>query len=152
MKPLFVLFSVFLLTFFGVKLLKKENALGVSGRVALSALFLFTAMGHFFFTDGMAMMIPDFVPYRVEIVIVTGFLEVLFAIGILLAKTRKITGWSIIAFLILVLPANVYASLHNIDYQSATSTGNGLGYLWFRIPMQLFLIFWTYFFCVKNRK
>ncbi|MFJ1330459.1 DoxX family protein [Capnocytophaga canimorsus] len=152
MIPLLLLFSVFLLTFFGLKWLKKKNAISISGRLALSIMFLFTATGHFFFTKGMAMMIPEFLPYKIEIVYVTGVLELLFSVGILLPKTRKLTAWSIIIFLFLVLPANIYASLHHINYQTATFDGNGTDYLWFRIPMQLLLVFWTYFFCLKKHE
>lgn len=152
MKPLLLLFSVFLLTFFVLKWLKKKNAINISGRLALSAMFLFTAMGHFFFAKGMAMMMPDSIPYRTEIVYITGVLEVLFSVGILFSKTRKLTAWSIIAFLFLALPANIYASLHHINYQTATFDGNGTDYLWFRIPMQFLLVFWTYFFCLKKHE
>ncbi|MDO4229155.1 MAG: DoxX family protein [Capnocytophaga sp.] len=143
MKPLFILLAVFLCTALLLKWRKRPHIWRVSGSVALSAMFLFTAMGHFLFTEGMAMMIPDFIPYRTEIVYLTGVLEILFAIGILLPKTRKFTAWSIIVFLILVLPANIYAAMHNVDYQTATHNGNGLEYLWFRIPFQLLLIFWS---------
>ena len=31
-------------------------------------------------------------------------------------------------------------------YQNGTYTGNGINYLWFRIPLQIFFILWVYYF------
>lgn len=152
MKPLIVLFSVFLISVLGLKIFRGKVNYSLSGRCALSAMFLFTAMGHFMFPHGMVEMLPDFVPYRTEIVYVTGIMEILFALGLLFPKFQKITAWSIIIFLILVLPANIYAAMHNIDYQIGRTDGAGLEYLWFRVPMQILLIFWVYFFGVKQKQ
>jgi uncharacterized membrane protein len=44
-----------------------------------------------------------------------------------------------------MLPANVYAALHHIDYEKATTGGKGPGSLWFRVPLQFFFIAWVYF-------
>ena len=35
------------------------------------------------------------------------------------------------------------------DYQKATVDGNGLNYLWFRIPLQLLFIAWAYISSIK---
>lgn len=51
-------------------------------RVGLSLFFIFTSVGHFVSTEGMAAMLPPSVPYRVEIVYLTGVLEMLGAIGV----------------------------------------------------------------------
>jgi uncharacterized membrane protein len=61
-----------------------------------------------------------------------------------------LTGWLLILFFILILPANIYAAVRHIDYQKATTEGNGLHYLWFRVPLQLLFIAWAYFFAVKG--
>src|SRR5690606_37901243 len=108
----------------------------LAGRIAMSAMLVFTAVGHFAFNKGMAMMLPDFFPYKTGIVYMTGLFEVVLAIGLLLPHYRTVTGWTLIVFLLLVLPANIYAAVHQLDYQKATFDGPGLRYLWFRIPLQ----------------
>lgn len=144
MKPLLVLLSSFLLSVFVIKFLKREYDFALSGRIAISLMLCFTATGHFAFTEGMSMMIPKFIPFKTSVVYATGILEILLAIGLLIPKFTAISGWVLILFLLLILPANIYASMNQIDYQKGTYDGNGLIYLWFRIPLQVLFIFWTY--------
>src|SRR5699024_5030506 len=97
------------------------------------------------FAEGMSMMIPDFIPLKKEIVYFTAIAEIVGATGLHIPQFRMITAWLLIIFFILVLPANITASIEQVDYQKATSNGNGLIYLWFRIPLQILFIFWVYF-------
>ncbi|WP_448606980.1 DoxX family protein [Paenimyroides ceti] len=145
MKPLIILLTVFAVTFLIIKILSGNYEWTLSGRIAMSAMLLFTAIGHFMFTKGMSLMIPDCIPLKSAIVYLTGAVEIILAIGILLPNYQILTGWLLIIFLLLVLPANIYASMKHIDYQKATFDGNGLPYLWIRIPLQIVFLVWTYF-------
>ncbi len=150
MKPLIVLLSVFGISLLVTKILRGNFDFALSGKIAMSAMLVFTAVAHFAFTKGMAMMLPDFIPYKTETVYLTGIMEITFAIGLFIPNFRVITGWLLIAFFILILPANIYASIKQIDYQKGTFDGNGLSYLWFRIPLQILFIVWTYISAIKN--
>ncbi|WP_440069421.1 DoxX family protein [Tenacibaculum discolor] len=150
MKPLFVLLFVFLISIGIQKLLLKNINYSLSGRIAMCAMLLFTALGHFLFTEGMSKMIPDFIPLKSTVTILTGVLEIVIAIGLLFPNYQKTTGWILIAFLLLMLPANIKASLENLNYQTGTYDGKGLSYLWFRIPLQVFFIAWVYFSSLKK--
>lgn len=145
MKPLIVLILTFCLSLGILWIVQGEMNYTLSARIALSIMFIFTAIGHFAFNKGMTLMLPGFVPFKKAIIYFTGILEILFAIGILIQAYQVPTGWMIIAFLILILPSNIYAAVRHLDIQKATFDGNGLAYLWFRIPMQLLLLTWTYF-------
>jgi len=145
MKPLFVMLIVFVLAVAINKFAFGDYHLALSGRISLSAMLVFSAIGHFVFTKGMSLMLPNFVPFKSALVYVTGFIEILFAIAIFFPNYRMLTAWLIIAFLIVVLPTNIYAAIKQLDYQKATFNGNGIKYLWFRIPLQIFFIVWTYF-------
>ena len=149
MKPLIVLLSSFVIAVFITKLIKKEYNLVLSARTAISVMLCFTAIGHFAFTKGMSMMIPQFIPFKTSLVYLTGFFEILLAIGLLIPKMKVISGWTLIILMLLMLPANIYASIHNIDYQKGTFDGNDLSYLWFRIPLQFLFIAWTYFSSIR---
>src|SRR5262245_54085911 len=115
MKPLIVLIVVFVLSLACTRIFSGEINYRLSGRIAMSAMLLFTAIGHFKFTDGMSKMIPKFIPAKKQIVLATGVLEILAAIGLLLPSLYKITGWLLIEFFILILPANIYAAIKRID-------------------------------------
>lgn len=152
MKPLFVLLITTLLSALFIKLKTKTYQWGLSSRIGLSVMLGFTALGHFLFTDGMALMVPDFFPYKHSLVYFTALIELLAAIGIHLARLRYTTAWLFILFLLLMLPANIKACLEHINYQNATFTGPGLSYLWFRIPLQAFFIFWVYTNCLQSKR
>jgi uncharacterized membrane protein len=55
----------------------------------------------------------------------------------------------LIVFFVLLLPANINAAIKHIDYQKGTFEGQGLNYLWFRIPLQILFIVWTYMSAIK---
>ncbi len=149
MKPLIVLLSVFLISIFIIKLAFQKYDLFLSARIGMCAMLFFTAIGHFAFTKGMAMMLPPIVPLKTEVIYLTGFLEILLGLCLLIPRLSIYSGWAIILFLLLLLPANIYAAIKHIDYQKATYDGNGLVYLWFRIPLQIFFIVWTYISAIK---
>lgn len=149
MKPLIILLSSFLISLIVIKITNKEYNFALSGRIAMSIMLLFTAIGHFVFTKGMSMMIPKFIPYKETFVHLTGIFEILLAISLLIPRLKYISGWTLIIFLLLMLPANIYASINNINYQKGTFDGNGLAYLWFRIPLQFLFIIWTYFSAIR---
>lgn len=150
MKPLIVLIVAFFISCIIFKIAARPIDFQLAGRIAMASMLIFTAIGHFAFSKGMSAMLPDFVPYKTQMVFATGILEVAFGIGLLFPKYHLVTGVMIIAFFILVLPANIRASILNINYQTGELNGHGLSYLWFRIPLQLFFIAWVYLSAVRN--
>lgn len=150
MKPLIVLLSVFAISLLTTKFVRGNFELALSGRIAMSAMLVFTAVAHFAFTKGMAMMLPDFIPFKTGIVYLTGIIEIAAAIGLFIPNFRVITAWLLIAFFILILPANIFAAIKHIDYQKGTFDGNGLTYLWFRVPLQILFIIWVYVSSIKG--
>lgn len=146
MKPLLVLLIVFGLSLCINKMVSGSYALLFSGRIALSAMLLFTAVGHFVFTKGMTMMLPNVIAFKAEIIYLTGIFEILAALGLFFPISREFFGWALLLFFVLIIPANIHAAIHHVDYQKGTFNGYGLTYLWFRIPLQLFFMAWTYLF------
>ena len=149
MKPLIVLLSVFAISLAINKIFRGNYEFALSGRIAMSVMLLFTAIGHFAFTKGMSMMLPDFIPFKTETVYLTGIIEIAAAIGLFVPNFRIVTAWLLIVFFILILPTNIYASIKHIDFQKGTFGGHGLTYLWFRIPLQILFIAWTYLSVIK---
>lgn len=150
MKPLFVLWGTFVTMLIATRIFCPQIDYALSGKTALAVMLLFTSMGHFMFTKGMTGMLPAFVPFRVQLIYATGLLEIAAAIGLFVPRLQTLTGVLLIVFFVLILPANVYAAQKYLNYETGKSDGKGPSYLWFRIPFQLLLIFWTYF-CVIGK-
>jgi uncharacterized membrane protein len=117
------------------------------GRFAMSTMMVFTGVAHFFKTSEMVAMMPQGLPFKVELVYATGVLEILAAIGLVLERYAKITSIALIVFFILILPANVIGSLNRVELGGME---NGPLYLLFRIPLQILFIWWTYYFGVRS--
>ncbi|MBW1294798.1 DoxX family protein [Aquimarina litoralis] len=149
MKPLGVLLSSFIIAVLVTKIVYKEYDFALAARIAMSIMLSFTAIGHFIFTQGMSMMIPKFIPFKESFVYLTGVFEILMAIGLVIPRFTYISGWTLIIFLLLMLPANIYGAINHINYQKGTFDGNGLSYLWFRIPLQILFIIWTYICTIR---
>lgn len=147
--PEFILITVFLIALLILKIVRKEYQFALAGRIAMAAMMTTTGIAHFAFAEGMALMLPDSIPYRMEVVYLTGILEMMAAIGLLLPRYRKWTAWLLIVFLVLITPSNIYAAIKHVNLEDATFDGTGPHYLWYRIPLQIFFIAWIYVSCIK---
>jgi uncharacterized membrane protein len=117
------------------------------GRIGVSLVFAFTAIGHFVKTSEMAKMLPPWVPMRVPLIYFTGILEWAGAAAILISPLSRYTGIALCIFLVAIFPSNVYAAFQRVDFG-----GHGAGpvYLLVRVPLQLFLIGWIYWFAIRQ--
>ena len=69
-------------------------------RVGLSLFFMVTAIAHFISTEAMATMLPASIPYRIELIYLTGVFELLGAIGVWIPRLQRLTGLLLILMLI----------------------------------------------------
>jgi uncharacterized membrane protein len=150
MTTLVILLAVFLTTLLVQKMQNKPVSVALAGRIAMCAMLLFTGTSHFYFPEGMVLMMPDFLPAKLALIYLTGIIEILLALGLLVERTRKISSLLLILFLIAILPANITAAIKHVNIQNADFTGPGLAYLWFRIPLQILFIAWVYVFSFRN--
>ena len=80
-------------------------------RIALGFVFLWFFLGglaHFAFTELEASIVPPWMPWPREAVLVSGALELLGALGLLWRPTRRAAGWGLFALTLAVTPANVH--------------------------------------------
>jgi len=117
------------------------------GRIGVALVFVFTGLGHFVRTSAMAQMLPNGVPMRVPLVRASGVFELLAAGAILVPRASRLTGVLLCIFLLVILPSNIYAAFKRVDFG-----GHGAGpvYLLVRVPLQLFLIGWIWWFTVRR--
>ena len=153
METEITLLSVFFISLVVIKFTRKEYDVALAGRIAMLAMLVLTTIAHFMFTEGMAMMLPDFVPFRTELIYLTGVLELMAAIGLLIPKYQVLTGWLLLVFFVMIFPSNIYAALNHVDLQEATYTSEeGPAYLFYRIPLQIVYIVWVYFSSIRNHQ
>ena len=105
--------------------------------------FLFFALGHFVQTEEMIRLLPEFVPLRRELVWLTGIAEIGIALGLAVPATRRLAGAAALVVLVLFFPANIYGALTSADFGGHAQ---GPAYLLIRVPLQLFLLGWTWRF------
>ena len=144
--------ATFVISLLATKLVADRYDYALAGVIAMAVMLVFTSIGHFVFTKGMLMMIPRFIPFRKELVYITGIIEIAAAVGLLIPRFRVMTAWLLIVFFILLLPANIYAATRQVDYQKGTLEGPGTTYLWFRVPLQILFILWVYFAAIEGFK
>lgn len=147
MKLLAILFTAFILSLLGTYIFQNDWNFLFSGNFGMSVFLFFVGFSHFKFQKGMTMMIPDFIPGKLFWVYFTGIAEIAAGIGLLFPSIRELTAVLLVLFYILVFIANIHSSQKKINIFKADYTGPGMRYLYIeRVPMQIMLIVWTWFF------
>ncbi len=143
--------TILMLSFSALWLLNKyvlrgHFTISTMGRVAMAIMLLFTGASHFYKTAEMVQMLPSFMHYKTELIYATGIFEILAGVGLIYPQTSPWASFSLIVFFILVLPANIIGALKKVELGGME---NGPGYLYFRIPLQILFIWWTYYFGIR---
>jgi uncharacterized membrane protein len=106
------------------------------------AFFYFSAgVFHFVSTRFFEKMMPSFIPYHKEIVYISGVIEIILALMLLVDELRSLASKFIIVLLIAVFPANIQMS---IDYWKKKNP-----FVWLtivRLPLQFVLIWWAWLY------
>ena len=105
--------------------------------------YIWIGFQHFIDTSFFLKIMPPSFPLHKESVHVSGVLEILFGIGIIIKKTRLYASWGIILLLIAVYPANIYLAFSE-DAQQAIGISSFFA-SWVRLPIQFVLIGLAYF-------
>lgn len=85
----------------------------------------------------MAIM-PPYLPFHLELVYLSGFLEIALGVLLLVPRLSRFAAWGIFALLIAVFPANVYAFQH----QELVPASPMMHLL--RLPLQAVFLLWAY--------
>ena len=88
-------------------------------------------------------MMPAELPHPALLVQLSGIAEILGGLGLILPQTRRLTAWGLIALFVAIFPANLNMALNHLplgDQPVPTWA------LWARLPLQVVLIVWAYWF------
>ncbi|TWT84915.1 hypothetical protein CA13_63960 [Planctomycetes bacterium CA13] len=112
----------------------------------LLAIFMIVAgTMHFVNPEFFLKIVPPYLPFHGELVLVSGVCEILLGILLLIPKCSHLAAWGIIALLIAVFPANVYLYQHQ-DILPASPIIHLL-----RLPLQGGFILWAYWHTRPDR-
>ena len=106
-------------------------------RFALAIMFLFTSATHFLpnTRPDLVRMVPPMLPFPEHLVTLTGILELVGAIGLLIPNLVSLAAYCLMALLVAMFPANVYAAMAGLEI-----AGREASPLIWRLPLQLFWI------------
>lgn len=119
--------------------LNSRKSFKVNAAYATGAAFILTGISHFVFPEKFMQMMPEFLPFPRLLIYLSGFLEIVGGLGLLINRTRKISASGLVILLLAVFPANIYVALNNIQLGGFM---NYPFYQWVRLPMQFVLIGW----------
>ena len=76
-----------------------------------AAFFIFAGINHFRDEAFYMKLMPDYIPVSLHqpAVIVSGVFEVLLGVMLVIPRTQTLAAWGLIALLIAIFPANIYA-------------------------------------------
>lgn len=109
------------------------------------AIYIFAGLIHFIHPEVYMNIMPAWLGWHYQLVIISGICEILFALLLIPVRTRPYAAWCIILLLLAVFPANVQM-MQNFKAQHNP-------YLWVtiaRLPLQLVLIYWAYRYTLSS--
>ena len=106
---------------------------------AFSIFFIGAGLDHLVNPEFYLSIMPPIFPMHSEAVLISGVLEIVGGIAVLMAGLRRVAGWGIFVLLIAVYPANIYMALYPELFPSIH-----LGFLYFRLPLQFLFLYWAY--------
>lgn len=111
----------------------------------MGLLYIAAGVNHFIHPEFYIKMIP-FLPYPIQINFLSGIVEVLVGLTVMIPAFRIKAARGIIALLVAVFPANIYMALHWAEW------GNSPYPLFLRLPIQALLIWWAYLYTKPSKK
>lgn len=98
---------------------------------------------HFTSPEGFEKIVPDYLPYHLTLVYLSGLLEVLGGVGLLIPRVSRFAAWLLVVLYIAVFPANLYQAVNNIPVL-VLPHDPPLKEL--RLPFQAVLVTWAWWF------
>jgi uncharacterized membrane protein len=114
-------------------------------RVLLAAVLLGAGVMHFVDPWFFVQIMPPYLPWHWELVYVSGVIELLLGVALLVPATRRPAAYGAIALFIAVFPANLHMAMAHVQFDPPPTMGQPTPTAaWLRLPMQLVLIAWAW--------
>jgi uncharacterized membrane protein len=116
-----------------------------ASRYLFGVLLIAAGANHFWHPDFYINIMPPYVPWHRELVLISGAFEILLGVLLLVPRTQIVAAWGLVALLIAVFPANLHMALHPAEFSNIPEWA-----LWLRLPLQGLLIAWAYGYTRPN--
>lgn len=113
----------------------------VASLYAMAIVYTAAGIYHFIQPQFYKRIMPPWLSWHMELIYLTGVLEIAFGLLLIPLQTRKFASYCIMVLLVLVFPANIQMMLNYYHEDNPL--------LWIailRLPLQVLLIWWAYFF------
>ena len=87
--------------------------------------FILVGIEHFREPQKFVDIVPNYMPFALFLVYLTGVMEIVGGLGIIYPETREITGRLMVLFLIAIYPANFNMWINDIPYNGTRLTTQG---------------------------
>lgn len=108
-------------------------------RWALALSFVVAGVNHFVNPDFYVDIMPPYLPWHLELVWLSGALEVAGGVAVLVERWRSAAGWGLVLLLLAVFPANLHMAMNPDAYPDIPAWA-----LYARLPFQGLFIAWAW--------
>ena len=108
--------------------------------------YIIVGIKHFQDPSWFVQIVPPILPYKYELVYISGFFEVLLGILLMIPKFQSIAAKGLMALLICVYPANIYLAQTN-----GAALGISPSLAWGRLPFQFVFMVWVWWVATPDR-
>lgn len=122
-------------------------------RLLMAALYVAAGVMHFVNPWFFVQIMPPYLPWHWELVYLSGAIEIALGLLLLVPATRRLAAWGVIFLLIAVFPANLHMAMANVQFDPPPTMGQPSPMAnWIRLPMQLVLILWAWWYTHPERR
>jgi len=116
-------------------------------QVAAAVMFVLIGFMHLATPRKLTYMIEGWLPYALELVLISGVLEIILGIGLLIPGLRGYAAWGLIVLLILMFPANIYVAVKQLPAPGGLPAKPW--YTWSRLAFQPVYMAWVWWCAFK---
>jgi uncharacterized membrane protein len=113
-------------------------------RRLLAGFFGFVGTMHFVIPRSFEAIMPPWIPYHREAVIVSGIAEITGGAAVLPPRTRRFARWWLLTLLVAVFPANVHMAVNPEQVKGLDLNRIPRWTLWARLPLQPLAMIWVW--------
>ncbi|WP_336133822.1 DoxX family protein [Natronomonas amylolytica] len=115
---------------------------------AMGGIYVIAGIMHFVAPESYVQIVPPSLPAPLALVYLSGVAEVGLGLGVLHPRTRPYAAWGLVALLLAIFPANVYMATSGVVIEGASAPIRDPSPLarWARLPMQVVLIAWAWWY------
>jgi uncharacterized membrane protein len=115
-------------------------------QIAAALMFVLIGIMHLATPRKLTYMIDGWLTYALQLVLISGILEIVFGIGLLFQGVRTYAAWGLIGLLIVMFPANIYVAVKQLPAPGGLPAAPW--YTWSRLAFQPVYIAWVWW-CMR---